>query len=155
MRRKTIYLCAAFLTFLTGVIFASFWLFNFRNNAPLNPDEVGAEAFLDSENKAAEYLLQKGVTFKLTSVGDGYNSVNQGYETSDGRLVDTSSKIYESESKAKEAFKKEIRNIKPIYTNGISDNYLEDTAKFIGIGKYDASGKQFALIAYLNGKDVM
>lgn len=75
MKRKTIYLCAAFLTFLTGVIFASFWFFNSRPAVPLNPDEVGIKTFLDSETKAADALLQKGITFKVISSGDAYNYV--------------------------------------------------------------------------------
>ncbi len=58
MKRKTIYLCVAFSTFLLGAFLASFWLFNFKNNAPLNPDEVGIDVYLDSKIKASESLLQ-------------------------------------------------------------------------------------------------
>jgi hypothetical protein len=58
MKRKTIYLCIAFSTFLLGTFLASFWLFNFKNNAPLNPDEVGIDVYLDSEIKTSESLLQ-------------------------------------------------------------------------------------------------
>lgn len=59
MKRKTIYLCVAFSTFLLGAFLASFWLFNFKNNAPLNPDEVGTDVYLDSEIKASESLLRE------------------------------------------------------------------------------------------------
>jgi hypothetical protein len=154
MKRKTIYVCVAFLTFLTGVIFASFWLSGSKPAAPLNPDVVGTETFLDAEAKAADSLLRNGLAFKVSSVACGFDSYSQDYETSDGKRVNERNTNYHSEIKAREAFKKEIANIKPIHPIGISDKSLDNSAKLVGIGEYNASGKEFALIAYLRGTSI-
>lgn len=69
-------------------------------------------------------------------------------------LLYTTSGIYQSESEAKEVFRKEISNIKSIYKNGMAVESLDGNTKVISIGKYQNTGRQFASIINLKGTAV-
>jgi hypothetical protein len=155
MKRKTIYLCAAVLTFLVGVIFASLWLFNSENSLPLSLGKVKTKTFLEVETEAANVLLRDDLTFKLTGTGDGSpGSFMQDYESSDGKWVSEVNIHCESEIKATSLFKGIISTVTTVYDSDVADNHLYKVARLIGNRKDQITGKQSDSIICLRGTAV-
>jgi hypothetical protein len=148
MRRITIRLIVAVLTFVIGIGLTTFWFLN-RHSQP--------KSMLEVESAAADDLIKQNIEFQSLSTADGIilnggNFASQAYQSSDGVKVSDSQEGYPSSERAKEAFNERLKNaVMILERNRKNEDGLEMGERVVGIFAYGGSKEKVASIIWLKG----
>ncbi len=148
MKRITVRLVIALLTFVIGVSLVAFWLLN---------QQTSAKSLLEVENAAAESLIQQHIEFNGVSMADGIiltggNFASQSYESSYGVRVSFSQEGYSSSERAREAFEEKLKNAVSILERNRKYVYgLQMGERIVGVFAYSEPKEQVSSIIWLEG----
>lgn len=155
MKRKTIYICVATLTFITGVTFASSWLFSTQFSSQSKVIVTPVNSLVDVEDKVANDLLKQGVSFSYGGTGDGITEAGgsfwtQTYQSSDGERISETYSDYLSQEKAKATFEEELQTAVKIYERKKTASGNNDVCeRVISLFNVPKSKRQFVSIIKL------